>query len=445
MKDKKLLKVLISLVGLAFIGKFISLLSRLVMAKAIKVEAMSYFALINPLMVLLLNLSQFGLPLACSTLIAKHPENTKKLFVSALFISGGISLLLMALIYVLAPYIAGTMLNSPGATMATYGLGLLIPLVALSSMLKAIYIGRGDVIATTYSTMAEESARMIFLVFFIGFFTALGPEYGALGAVIGMAVGEIGQSVYLYIRAPKRTKLTCFAWLKDKKNDDVQSAKQLLGISFPITLARLIGSVTYFLEPIIYTNMLKSCMDVSLVTRSYGILTGYVMPLLLMPGFFSVALANYLLPKMSMNIERQNYKEAKSLFKKLTLFSLSLGLIFSLVLFFGADLLLKILYGSNEGSNLVRVLAFPFLIYYVETPIINAMHAIGKTKKALKSTIISSIVRITILVALTKSLNIYAVALSTVVGALTDILFNLVDVITFFKRHDVDSRLHVEG
>lgn len=77
MNNKKLIKSLINLVVLSFIGKFLSLLARLSMARAIKIEAMSYFSIINPLMVLLLNLSQFGLPLACSTLIAKHPNKTK--------------------------------------------------------------------------------------------------------------------------------------------------------------------------------------------------------------------------------------------------------------------------------------------------------------------------------------------------------------------------------
>ena len=64
MNNKKLIKSLINLVVLSFIGKFLSLLARLSMARAIKIEAMSYFSIINPLMVLLLNLSQFGLPLA---------------------------------------------------------------------------------------------------------------------------------------------------------------------------------------------------------------------------------------------------------------------------------------------------------------------------------------------------------------------------------------------
>lgn len=439
MNDKKLLKSLIGLVGLSFAGKFLSLISRLVMADAIKVEAMSYFSLVNPLMVLLLNLSQFGLPLACSTLIAKHPDKTKKLFVSALLISLGISLLLMSLVYFLAPFVAINLLNSRGTMLAIYGLGLLIPLVALSSMLKAIYIGRGDVVATTYSTMAEETARLIFLLFGISFFTAKGPEYGALGAVIGMAVGEIGQSVFLFFKAPKRVKKGCFAWLMAQENDDMESAKDLFKISLPVTLARLVGSVTYCLEPVIYTNMLKGIGDSALVTRNYGILTGYAMPLLLMPGFFSAALANYLLPQMSKSVEQKNFREAKGLFVKLTGFCLTLGLLFSTVLFFSSDWLMRLLYGSGEGAVFVRILAFPFLIYYIETPIINAMHAVGKTTHAFRSTVISSLVRIAVLCLTCRRFGVYAVALSTVLGALIDISLNLIDVVAFFKRQKIES------
>lgn len=437
MNNKKLIKSLINLVVLSFIGKFLSLLARLSMARAIKIEAMSYFSIINPLMVLLLNLSQFGLPLACSTLIAKHPNKTKKLFVSALLISISISLLLMALIYILAPYIANNLLNSKDATLATYGLGLLIPLVALSSMLKALYIGKGDVKATTYSTIAEESTRIIFIVFFISFFSNKGPEYGALGAVIGMAIGEVGQSLFLYLKAPKKAKKDCFYWLIANENDDPACAIELVKISLPITIARLIGSLTYCLEPVIYTNMLKGLLDTAEITRNYGVLTGYVMPLLLMPGFFATALSNYLLPKMSNFVENKNIKEAKNIFVKLTLFCLTLGFIFSIVLFFGSSLIMNILYGTTIGSQYIKILAFPFLIYYVEAPIITAMHAIGKTKSALRSTIISSIFRILVLVVFVKKLNIYAVALSTILSAGLDILLNLIDVTTFLKRQNV--------
>lgn len=439
MTNKNLLKSLLGLVWLSFVGKFLSLLARLIMARALMVEAMSYFALINPLMVLLLNLSQFGLPLACSTLIAKHPEKTRKLFVTSFLVSVGISLLLMALVYFLAPILARDMLHSPGATLAVYGLGLLVPLVALSSMLKAIYIGRGDVVATTYSTVAEESSRIVFLVFGIALFTSKGPEYGALGAVIGMCVGEIGQSVFLYIRAPRRVKRSCAAWLFEKENDDLESARDLFRISVPATAARLIASLTYFLEPIIYTNMLQGTMDPALITRSYGILTGYAMPLLLMPGFFSAALANYLLPQMASAVEKGRFGEARSLFRRLTGFCLALGFAVSLGLFFGATPIMKLLYGSAEGAEYVRILAFPFLIYYIETPIINAMHALGKTGRALRSTLLSSVVRLAVLASSVRALGIYAVALSTVLGAFIDILFNLIDVVVFFHRHDVKA------
>ena len=65
------------------------------------------------------------------------------------------------------------------------------------------------------------------------------------------------------------------------------------------------------------------------------------------------------------------------------------------------------------------------------------MHAIGKTKSALRSTIISSIFRILVLIIFVKRLNIYAVALSTILSAGLDILLNLIDVTTFLKRQNV--------
>ena len=76
--------------------------------------------------------------------------------------------------------------------------------------------------------------------------------------------------------------------------------KEILGISIPTTLARMIGSTVYFFEPIILTTfLLMNGYTNNFITYEYGILTGYVMPLLLMPSFFSMAISQATIPVIS--------------------------------------------------------------------------------------------------------------------------------------------------
>lgn len=139
----KSLSSLMSILGAATIGKLLSMLARLLTVRTIKSEAMGIFSLINPLMVLLINLSQIGLPVAISTLIAKKPNDSRKIYVTAFIIGILLSILIMLLIFFLAPIFAKFCLKNESTTLAIYGLGLLIPLTTTSSIIKGIYIGKG--------------------------------------------------------------------------------------------------------------------------------------------------------------------------------------------------------------------------------------------------------------------------------------------------------------
>lgn len=57
-------------------------------------------------------------------------------------------------------------------------------------------------------------------------------------------------------------------------------------ISLPTTGSRLIGSISMFLEPILLTTiLLKVGYSNNFIITEYGILNGYVMPLILLPSF----------------------------------------------------------------------------------------------------------------------------------------------------------------
>ncbi|HBD05933.1 MAG TPA: hypothetical protein DCY93_00790 [Firmicutes bacterium] len=445
-KHKRLLKPLFSLLSVALMGKVLSMLSRLVMVRSIGTTSMSLFSLINPLMILFINLAQLGLPIATSTLVAKKPKDSRKFFVTAYLIGMGLSIVLMLLIFFLAPVFASRALKNDGTRLAIYGLGLLIPLVTTSSIIKGIYIGKGKVQSTTNSSIAEEIFRLLFLVFAIDYFGQKSPELGAFGAVIGMALGEVGQTLYLFFIAPRNVKKNCVGWLFCGKYDSIIAASELLKISLPATSSRLIGSLTYFFEPIIYTQVLSRInIDQAKVLLDYGLLTGYVFPLLLMPGFLTTALSNFFLPEIARSYENNNLAKTKKSFYQLIFASLALGLVFTLIIFFFAEPILYILYHDTSGKEMVRILAFPFLIYYIETPCITTLHALNRSRSALISTIVSSVLRLIALYLLLKKFYIYAVAFSTIFSATIDILLNFINIVCIFKGHNVKSRFKIKG
>ncbi|MCH5180435.1 MAG: oligosaccharide flippase family protein [Erysipelotrichales bacterium] len=425
MNKNRSINTILLLLSLGFIAKVLSTLARVLTTRTIGIDAMGLYQLASPCMLLVITLSQFGLPTAMATLVSRHRNRAKTILISGITISFIISVVMMILVISLSKVIAINILKNPDIELTLYALALLIPLVSLSAIIKGFFLGMNEIELTSTSTIMEEVGRILFIIFFLESFASKGANFGSFGAMIGVCIGEIFQSLYMIFFNNRRLYLRVNELMAIKMKNRFDESKNILKLSFPLTLSRLIGSVTYFLESIIISNlMLKYGYTVEVLTHDYGLLSGYVMPLLLMPGFFATSFANYLLPNMSKSIGQKNYRDAKSKFKKMFFISSLTGLFFSLIFFIFGDKLMLILYGTDEGFELVKILAFPFVIYYIEAPIASAMHALNLTTKAFYATTISCIIRIVILLVFTKTLQVNSVALATIVSVLIDVIIN---------------------
>ena len=62
----------------------------------------------------------------------------------------------------------------------------------------------------------------------------------------------------------------------------------------------MIGSLSWFLEPIVVAQSLAIAgVTTSIATRQYGELTGYALPLFMLPSFLTSSFATALVPAVS--------------------------------------------------------------------------------------------------------------------------------------------------
>ena len=184
------------------------------------------------------------------------------------------------------------------------------------------------------------------------------------------------------------------------------SIKSILNISIPNTSTRILGNIGYFLEPILLTSALLKCgYSMKYITLNYGIITGYTMPLLLLPSFFTSAISSSLLPIISKAYINKNIIYIKKKIKEGIGLSLLIGIPITVFLFFFPDFFLKILYQTTSGTNYLKTLAFPFLFYYIELPLSAILQATNKAKEVMFDNIIGIVLK-TILIDLTSLLNI---------------------------------------
>ena len=441
MKKYRTITFILSLLGLGFIGKLLSMIARILIVRSIGLEAISIYSLVNPMMLLLITLTQLGLPTAVSTLISRHPNKTKHIFISGLAIAMTVSIVLMISTILCGDIIANNIIQNSQCKLTIFGLALLIPLISLSSLLKGYFIGINRVEITTISSIFEEVGRILFYLLFIELFIKKGVEYASLGAMLGVCVGEISQSIYLLFQSDLKLYKKIKLLLKVEEYEDPVYKKDIYSIALPVTFSKLVGSITYFLEPIIFTTiLLRTGESISYITLEYGKLTSYVLPLILMPGFFSYSLGNYLVPSMSKCINENNYKGAFKIFNKVLLILLIIGAMATSCFMIFPNLLLTLLYGDSAGYEMVRIIALPFLVYYLEAPILSAMHVLKKSKNATIISVISCIIRLITLLIFTKKLKIYAVAISMITSVLTNVIINSIFILREFSRNNIKAR-----
>lgn len=412
---KKTFKFSFYLILFSFLAKILSFFSRIVLARNISPLAMSYYTIISPTIVILISAVQMGIPSVLSKLVAEKKYEYKVLSTSIYFTIFTTSLTTLAFLF-LIPYLTH-LLYKMDFSILFYSVLPFLPLVALSGLLKGYLMGRQKFISSSLSQVIEELSRILFLWGIFAFIHLESPVQMAQIAILSASIGELCSCLYMLIVIflEKHT-------LYKKPTFSQTSLKEILQIALPMSGSRFIGSISYFLEPI-FMNMNLSILQSQTILLAYGSLNGYVLPLLTMPSFLTIALSNYLLPSFTYHYSRNNKQYANTLFFKILYFCFFVGILYSVLLFCFSEPICQLFYKSIEPAYFLKVCAFPFMIYSLQPILGNMLHAMGKSKASTIDTFTGSIVRLIIVVIFTPILKEYALILALCIGmAITTIM-----------------------
>ena len=402
-----------------FITKLLGIIIKIAMTRIIGTKGISLYMLIVPTFNLLISLAQFGMPMAFSKLISEEKRNTKKLFFSNLPVLIFINLFLAILIIFTAPFISTNLLHNNSTTICLKAIALVIPFTTVSSICRSYFFGKQQMFPHVISNIIENIFRLLIIVLLLPKFLIYKVKYQVLFLILLNIMSEVFSTIILVFFLPKHTTIT--------KNDIIPKKEYLqdsLNISIPTTLSRLLVSITYFLEPIILFRYLKKYYKVSYITLQYGILNGYVLPLILLPSFFTIAISQALLPIISRAYVDGDIKLIKKRLLEAIFISLLIGIPTTLVLVIKPDILLYLFYHTTEGANYLKVLAPIFLLQYIQAPLITTLDAIGKSNHNLRANIISTMVRIITLIVLTHfRIGIYSLVLSIIINIIITTIY----------------------
>jgi stage V sporulation protein B len=181
----------------------------------------------------------------------------------------------------------------------------------------------------------------------------------------------------------------------------------------------MIGSVAWFFEPIVVAHSLAIAGVIAVeATKQYGALTGYAMPLLMLPSFITFSLATSLVPAISEANSQNNHKLIEYRVQQALRFAFLSGGLAVIVLYVLANPLMKLMYGSTNGAFFIRLMAPFFLFYYYQGPLQAVLQALNLARAAMINSLIGAIVKTVVifLLASQSSFGINGAALGIIVG-----------------------------
>lgn len=425
----KFIKSTIILIIAGLITKVLGMIIKIALTRAISTKGIGIYSLILPTFNLFITLCSMGIPVAISKLISEHKHNNKKVVLSIIPPILIFDILLMGILFLIAPILSKYLLRNSITYYPLIAIGLTLPFICISSILKGYFFGKEEMLPSSLSNIVEQLARLILTISFIPKLMILGLSVAIVGVVLINVISEFISILVLLIFIPKRAKI----YISDFKFD-ASIFKDLVNISVPTTGSRLIGSLSFFLEPIILTYVLsKVGYDSDLITIEYGIINGYVYPLLLLPSFFTLAISNALLPVVSNCFSNRNYRYTNYKIKQAIVLSLIIGIPCTFLFMRFPEFFLNLIYNTTEGVNYIKIIAPIFILHYIQAPLTASMQGMGLAKEAMFGTLYGSLFKTIILFVL----SLFKIGLW---GLIIANLFNIVFV-TFHHLYYVFRKL----
>ncbi|MFV0274710.1 MAG: oligosaccharide flippase family protein [Bacilli bacterium] len=396
MEKKMFLKTTMILIIGGFISKAMGMIIKIVLTRTITPQMLSLYMIIIPTYMLLITLSQLGFPIAISKLVAQNDRNNLKIVSSSTFISLILNLILMFLVIILAPFISNNLLMRQDVYYPIIACSLTLPFISLSSIIRGYFFGKQQMIPHVLSNVVEQIFRLSLILYILPKIMHLGSINIVCILILTSIIGEVLSIFIMLLFVPRNTKISRTDLIPDYEN-----GKEILKISLPNTGSRIIGSIVFFLEPIILTAVLTNTgVTVLEIGNEYSVFTGFVLPLLLLPSFFTAAISQSLLPILTKKYKEKDITTMKRYLNKAMFFSLLIGIPVSILFTLLPDFFLNLVYNQNRGSIYLIITAPIFILHYIQSNLTTFMHAADLSKKTMKITLYSSILKLVSIITL---------------------------------------------
>ncbi len=424
-KENVFLKsTLILLIGGVF-GKLIGFILKIIVTRSLGTHGMGLYSMLSPTSSLLSTLAVLSYPNAISKIISEKSSSSKDVLISLIPFSILMNIIILLIACISSKYLSFNLLKNEELFLPIICLSLTMPFISISSIIKGYFWGKQNMFPYMLSNFIEQITRFTIIFLFINKINNL--IYKICFIILVNIIGEIISQIVMVSYFPK--------FKLNNLKINISIIKETIRECLLITFGKLIGTISYFLEPIVLTNVLLYVgYSKEYITYEYGVINAYALSTLLMPQFFTQNTSTSLVPELSKHYSLGNYKMCIKRIKQIVLVSCFIGGICTIIITLIPEFFLNLLYNTNEGIDYIRLLSPFTILFYIEYPLINAIQALGATKDAFKITLINSTIKLSSIVFLSFfKIGMYSLILS--------IIINLI-IATYLYYREIKKLLH---
>ncbi|MDP4132598.1 MAG: oligosaccharide flippase family protein [Bacillota bacterium] len=279
---------------------------RIFLSRFIGAEGLGLYGLIMPVYSVCSTIIASGLPVASMKLTSERlalgdKQGARSVISCTLKAVAIISFILFSIVILFSSTIS-SILGDERLRIPLVCLSFAILITGFENIYKSYFYAAQNVKTPSFAEIVEQILRICFVVTLLAIFCRGNLGLSVIVMTLGIFVGEAVSSIFLslyYIGAVRTIK---------KPKDCTEISKRIYQCATPITLARVANSIIMSLTSVLIPTLLTLYgLDRSEALSLFGILTGMVVPILLLPCIFTNAISVNLVPFVSSNLAKNNY------------------------------------------------------------------------------------------------------------------------------------------
>ena len=367
---------------------------------------------------LLLTFSSIGVPNALSKLVSERfalgdTKGAHKIFKISFFIFAFIGMCGCILLFISAEYISTYFIQIPEAKFSLMALAPSIFFVSITAVFRGYFNGMENLSVTARSQTTEQILKTILTISFVEVVShVISNDVEIMATVANLATTFATAFGFMHI-------FLCYCFKKKQIGNEIKQSvnyykvgirknlKKILNVAIPISLSSLISSFNKNIDSFTIVRFLKYLMTEEQAKIQYGILSGKVDMLTVLPLSLNIPFVTALVPEISKANMKGSRKEIIEKSNFFIMISIIIGLPMTVGMFVYAGQILELLFpNAKEGIVLLRVSSISIVFSIIAQTINAILQGIGKEKVPLMSFITGMLVKLICNFVLIKRLGI---------------------------------------